>query len=129
MTTPPDPALRALLHRADPAANLAPLGTASFAAAVHARIHSASTAAPWHRIPLPGFVSSPPRQLLPLAAALAVLASLGAGSAVAYARERDARADTFAAAFARSIDPWQMHAALPTPTALQAHAADPHAGH
>jgi hypothetical protein len=106
MTTPPDPALRALLHRADPAAGLPSLAPDTFAAGVHARIRSADTAP----LRTPGALGGLGRRLFPLAAALAVLASLGAGSAVAYARERDARAETFAAAYARSIDPWQMRA-------------------
>jgi hypothetical protein len=103
MTTPPDPALRALLRRADAAADLSPVSTADFAAGVHARLRSGHTA------PLrasQGFA----RQLFPLAAALALAAALGAGSAVAYARERDARSETFAAAYVRNIDPWQKHA-------------------
>lgn len=105
MTTPPDTALRALLRRADPAAGLAAPGPEAFAAAVHARIEAADTAP----LRAPGGLRGFARQLFPLAAALAVIASLGAGSAAAYARGRDARAETFAAAYARSIDPWQMH--------------------
>ncbi len=115
MTTPPDPALRALLRRADPAADLPALPAPDFAAGVHARIRAGDTA-PLRAARRLG------RQLLPLAAALAVLASIGAGSAVAYARERDARADSFATAYARSIDPWQKHAASPVSSEI-------HAGH
>lgn len=102
MTTPPDHALRALLRRADPAADLPALSAGDFSAGVHARIRAADTA------PLRA-TRGLARQLFPLAAALAVLASIGAGSAVAYARERDARAETFAAAYARNIDPWLKH--------------------
>ena len=101
MIPPPD-SLSALLRRADPAAGMAPPDPAAFAAAVHARI-GASDLAP---------LSAPRafgRQLLPLAAALAFLASVGAGSALAYAREHDTRTKVFATAYARSIDPWQMH--------------------
>lgn len=107
MTTPPDPALRALLRRADLSPGLPPLPPDAFVASVHARIRAADTA-PLRAASRLGGLG---RQLFPLAAAFAVIASLGAGSAVAYARERDARAETFAAAYARSIDPWQMHAA------------------
>ena len=104
MTTPPDSELRALLRRADAAADLPPVSAAAFSAGVHARISAADTA------PLRasrGFA----RQLFPLAAALALVAAAGVGSGVAYARERDARAETFAAAYVRNIDPWQKHAA------------------
>jgi len=114
MTTPPDPALRALLRRADPAADLPALPADDFAAGVHARILASEASRPRA---LAGFA----RQLFPLAAALAVLASIGAGSAVAYAREREARADSFATAYARNIDPWQKHAAATSPS--DAHAA------
>lgn len=115
MTTPPDPALRALLRRADPAADLPALSAAEFSAGVHARIRAVDTA------PLRA-AGGLARQLFPLAAALAVLASVGAGSAVAYAREREVRAETFAAAYARNIDPWQKHA----PAASENHAAHIH---
>lgn len=116
MTTPPDPALRALLRRADPSSELPPITSDAFLAGVHARIRAADTAL--LRAP-----RSLAQQLFPLAAALAVIASLGAGSAVAYAREKDARAETFATAYARSIDPWQMRAAEgSTPAGL----ASPH---
>lgn len=104
MTTPPDTDLRDLLRRADPAARLAPLDRRDFVAAVHARIEQIDT---------PAALRSPrlPRLLFPLAAALAILASLGAGSALAYSRGRDAESRAFAAAFARNVDPWQRHAA------------------
>jgi hypothetical protein len=113
MNTPPDPALRALLRRADPAADHTMPAPADFASAVHARI-----AASGDPLPFPSSllrVSGLGRQLFPLAAALALLASLGAGSAAAYARERETRSEFFAAAYARSIDPWQMHAARSEP--------------
>jgi hypothetical protein len=115
MTTPHDPELRALLRRADAAADLPPLSAADFAAGVHVRIRSGDTAA---LRTSRGFA----RQLFPLAAALALAAAIGAGSAIAYARERNARAETFAAAYVRNIDPWQKHASL---GAGHAHAAHP----
>jgi hypothetical protein len=149
MPTPPDPALRALLRRADPASDPAAsdVSAAAFAADVHARLRTldcgtlvppltARPGAPRLRFLAPARLPARAlaRQLLPLAAALAVLASLGTGSAVAYARERDARTDTFATAYARSIDPWQMHAAVPatapaSATTAPTSASDPHAGH
>ena len=101
MTTPPD-ALSALLRRADPAAGAARADPPAFAAAVHARIRAADLA------PLSA-TRSFGRRLLPLAAALAFLASVGGGSALAFARGRGARAEIFATAYVRSIDPWQMH--------------------
>ena len=107
MRPPPD-SLSALLRRADPAAGAAPQEPAAFAAAVHGRIRAADLA------PLAA-ARAFGRQLLPLAAALALLASVGAGSALAYARERDARAEAFATAYVRSIDPWQMHGPGPAP--------------
>lgn len=114
MTTPPDPALRALLRRADAAADLPAVSADVFAAGVRSRIRAADTAL----LRAPGNLA---RHLYPLAAALAVLASIGAGSAVAYARERDARAEVFASAYARSIDPWQMHGAPAADTADHHH--------
>ncbi len=114
MTTPPDPALRALLRRADPAADLPALAPGDFAAGVHARLLVLDS-------PPPHAFARMARQLFPLAASLAVLASIGAGSAVAYAREREVRADSFATAYARNIDPWQKHAAVDS--------SDAHAGH
>lgn len=121
MNPPPDhdPALRALLRRADPADGLASPPPAAFAAAVHARIASADTAAV-RAVRARAF----PRQLLPLAAALALLASLGAGSAAAYAAHQRERTDRYASALARSIDPWLMHAdldAAPAPRASHRH--------
>ena len=118
MTTPHDPALRALLRRADPAADMTALPAGDFSAGVHRRIRAEDTAA---LRAADGFG----RQLFPLAAALAMLASIGAGSAVAYARERDAHAETFAAAYARNIDPWQKHGAPESRTPD----ADTHAAH
>jgi hypothetical protein len=114
MTTPPDPELRALLRRADAAADLSPVSAADFAAGVHARLQ-ADTHAPLRASR--GFAS----QLFPLAAALALAAALGAGSALAYARERDARTETFAAAYVRNIDPWQKHASLGAANTSAAH--------
>lgn len=115
MTTPHDPELRALLRRADAAADLSPVSAADFAAGVHARLQADTHTQAALRASR-GFAS----QLFPLAAALALAAALGVGSAVAYARERDARSETFAAAYVRNIDPWQKHASL---GAEHAHAA------
>lgn len=114
MTTPPDPALRALLRRGDPAADLPAVPADAFAAGVHVRIREADTAV----LRASGRLA---RQLFPLAAALAVIASIGAGSAVAYARERGECAEVFASAYARSIDPWQMHGAPAADTAGHRH--------
>ncbi len=123
----PDPALRALLRRADPADGLTSPPPAAFAAAVHARIRSETGLAR----PAPGIdsvsVTHVPRaralarQLLPLAAALALLASLGAGSAFAYAKHERERSERYVSAFARSIDPWLMHADRSTSPATPAH--------
>ena len=99
----PDALLSALLRRADPAAAAPPPDSAFFAAAVHARIQSADTAASPRR---PGLAS----QLFPLAAALAIVASLATGGSLAYAGAQRARTETHAAAYARTIDPWLMHA-------------------
>lgn len=102
MPTPPDN-LSALLRRGDPAAGEPLHDPADFAGSVRARIR-VTEAAPVRR------VSILARLPFPLAAALALIASLGAGSSLALARERAARADTFAAAYVRGIDPLQMHA-------------------
>lgn len=106
MTTPPDTALRDLLRRADPADDLAVSSSddaAAFAVAVHARIRAADTAV------LSSPVARLASQLYPLAAALALLASLGAGATAAYAQHQRARGEVIAAAYARGIDPWLMH--------------------
>lgn len=91
-----------LLRRADPAAPgiSAP---AAFAAAVHARIQSADTEASLRPRGLA-------RHLLPLAAALAMLASVLAGGSAALAAHRRENTEHFAAAYARSVDPVLMHA-------------------
>jgi len=104
MPTPAD-SLSTLLARADPSASQRSpeLSAAAFAAAVHSRIQSADTAAPLRRS---GLAS----QLLPLAAALAIVASLAAGGSFAYAGVQRDRVETHASAFARAIDPWLMHA-------------------
>ncbi len=122
MRSPPSDPLSALLHRADPAAHAAsarpPAGAAAFAAAVRARIQSPDTASgPGHRRLSRVFSAVLARQALPLAAALTLLASLAAGTTVAYARENSLRTETFAAAYALSIDPWRMHGpdAAPVP--------------
>jgi hypothetical protein len=102
MPAPSDP-LSDLLRRSDPGAGAPPHAAAAFAAAVHARIQSADTTAPLRR-------SALARQLFPLAAALAVVASLAAGGSLAYAGAQRDRVEAKADAFARSIDPWLMHA-------------------
>lgn len=104
MKTPFDPELGALLRRADPADGAPPLSPERFAAQVRARIQAAEQAGSHGH---GGWA----RQLLPLAAALAVMASLGAGALAAHHRQDRARTELFAAAYARSIDPWLMHAA------------------
>jgi hypothetical protein len=96
--------LPSLLHRADPAAGSLPPDAPAFAAAVHARIQSADTLSPLRRF---GLAS----QLFPLAAALAVVASLAAGGSLAYAGAQRDRVESKASSYARSIDPWLMHAA------------------
>jgi hypothetical protein len=101
---PSDSSLSAVLRRSDPASDAADATSADFAAGVRARIRAAEAA---HSRPLSIFARLP----YPLAAALALLASLGAGTSLAVARERSARAETFAAAYVRSIDPLQMHPA------------------
>lgn len=108
----PEPAdhLSALLRRADPAAGASPPDPAVFAASVHARIQSADTASAWHGRPARGSASRFASQLFPLAAALAIVASLATGGSLAYAGAQRARTETHAAAYARTIDPWLMHA-------------------
>lgn len=103
-----DDSLSALLRRADPAAGRATVASPAFAAAVHARIHADDTA-------LLRASRGLRSQLLPFAAALALIASIGGGSVVALAQNRALRSETFAAAYARSIDPWQMHSGDQTP--------------
>jgi hypothetical protein len=100
---PPIDPLTALLRRADPAAGTADPAPGDFAAAVHRRIQQGDTASIFvgHARQI--------RLLYPLAAALALIASLGLGSGLAYSRARESRAATFAAAYVRSIDPWTMH--------------------
>lgn len=108
-----------LLRRGDPAAGATVPAPAAFAAAVHARIQSADTsvaAAPLRR--RAGFAS----QLFPLAAALAIVASLAAGGSLAYAGAQRERVESSASAFARSIDPWLMHADRSAPSASHTHA-------
>lgn len=101
--------LSSLLHRADPAANAGrTLDPAAFSAAVHARIRSSVTQ------PVPFLSFSGWRQeLYNLAAALAIIAALAAGGSLAYARHQRETSDFYADAYARSIDPLQMHASHP----------------
>ena len=119
MRAPTEP-LTPLLKRADPgSAFIATMPPTAFVAAVHARLN-APVPAPslWQR-----FLA---RQALPLAASLTVLASLATGGTIAYAREQRARTQAYASAYARSIDPWQIHGAVakastPVPTASAHH--------
>jgi hypothetical protein len=80
------------------------LNASAFVDGVRARIASHATADSW-----PERVASLHRLLLPLAAALALLASLGAGSAFAFAQHKRERTEFFADAYAVSVDPWLMH--------------------
>ncbi|MCU0793890.1 MAG: hypothetical protein MUE42_13790 [Opitutaceae bacterium] len=107
MRPPAHDPLSALLHRADPAATAAAGDEAAFIAGVHARLRSS----PAGSSPVLLFPSWLARRALPLAAALAVLASLATGGGLAYAREQRIRTEAYASAYARSIDPWLMHAA------------------
>ncbi len=104
MNVPSEPLSR-LLRRADPAAaSSASIPPEAFVAVVHARLRTESAAPSlWQR-----FLA---RQALPLAASLTVIASLAVGGSVAYAREQRARTEAYASAYARSIDPWQLHGA------------------
>jgi hypothetical protein len=104
--------LSALLRRADPASALASADPAAFAASVRARIRTADTAPTRASATFPSAFA---RQLFPLAAALALLASLAAGGSLAYAAHQRDRVAFFADAYARSIDPVLMHASLPAP--------------
>lgn len=106
----PDP-LSAMLHRADPAGSARAASEAdhaAFAAGVHARLAANHAATPAAVLVFPTWLT---RHAMPLAAALALLAALAAGGGLAYAREQKIRSEAFAAAYARSIDPWLMHAA------------------
>jgi hypothetical protein len=100
----PDPALRALLRRADPAGPL-PDADATFLAAVHARLRAAPGPPPTLRT----WAAALARELNPLAAALALLAALGLGGSLAYAEHQRDRTARYADAYARSVDPWLMH--------------------
>lgn len=109
MRPSPD-SLSSLLRRADPAAGASATDPAAFAAAVHTRIHAADTG--------PLFaLRSFGRSLLPLAAALALLAALAAGSSVAYAQHQRKASELYATAYAKSVDPFLMHAELSAPDA------------
>lgn len=113
MSPSPDPALSALLRRADPAVSLSPLPPADFAAAVRRRIR----AAPPPAASLSLFVRlGLARELLPFAAVLALVGAL-AGGGLAYAGRRADASALHAAAYARSIDPWLMHGPAASDTA------------
>jgi len=107
MVTPDNTPLSALLRRADPATRLAEADMAGdFSAAVRSRIGASQAVSPFATF-VPGWLA---KQALPLAAALAVIASLATGGGLAYAREQRANSEAFAAAYVRGIDPWLMHA-------------------
>lgn len=96
-----DPALSALLRRADPAGSIEPLPPEDFAAAVHRRLRARASVSWRARLGLA-------REILPFAAALTLVGAL-AGSGLAYAAQRSHTTTVHAAAYARSIDPWLMH--------------------
>lgn len=81
---------------------------------VWARIRSAETAAPARTASIFHFPSA-----LPLAASIAVLLSIAAGTGTAFALNRTLSTERMAVAYVRSIDPVQM-------TAVDAHAAHNH---
>lgn len=108
MKPTPDPDLRALLRRADPAAepvanSLAP---ELFAADVRARINRLDTNTATFS---PGWRWQ--SEINALAACLALLAALAAGGVAAYVRHPAKVTERHAMAYARSIDPVLMHAA------------------
>lgn len=96
--TPRDPlssALRAWRHKPGPAPD--------FRARVWTRIRSADTARTASVFPFP--------QALPLAASLAILASVAAGTGTAFALNRTLSTERMAVAYVRTIDPVQLSAA------------------
>ncbi len=108
MKPPHNPDLAALLRRADPAKGAAGIHPELFATQVRARIRAAEAEEA-------GLKRHWTSHFLPLAAALALLASLSAGAVAAHARQERARNELFASAYARSIDPWLMHASADRP--------------
>ncbi len=84
---------------------------------VWSRIRSASSAAPSPFASILRFPSA-----LPLAASLALLLSIAAGTGTAFALNRTVSTDRMAAAYVRTIDPVQL-------TASGAHSAHAHAHH
>jgi hypothetical protein len=82
-----------------------PAPSPDFDKAVWARIRSAETSAPTHTASILHFPSA-----FPLAASVAVLLSIAAGTGTAFALNRTLSTDRMAAAYVRSIDPFQMTA-------------------
>lgn len=80
-----------------------PAPAPDFDGAVWARIRSAETAAPARTASIFHFPSA-----LPLAASVAVLLSIAAGTGTAFALNRTLSTNRMAAAYVRSIDPLQM---------------------
>jgi len=109
MSPPTDPALSALLRRADLAVSLSPLPPADFASAVHRRLRAAPPPAASRSLLVRLGLA---RELLPFAAVLALVGAL-AGGGLAYAGQRANATAVNAAAYARSIDPWLMHGPAP----------------
>ncbi len=105
-----DSKLSALLGRSDPAGLIEPLPPADFSAAVHRRLDTVSrsvvSVGVLHRL---GFA----REVLPFAAAIALVGGL-VGGGLAYADKRAHTTALHVAAYARSIDPWLMHAPATT---------------
>ena len=101
-----DPALSALLRRADPAGSLAPRDAAEFAAAVHRRIRTPEAKDSLRPVSARGTFGP---EWLPFAAVLALMGAFATGGILAYAGQRDSRSAYQAAAYARSVDPWLMH--------------------
>ncbi len=110
MKPTPDPELRALLRRADPAARDGSdrVPQEIFAAEVRARIDRLAPTQPSHATPRRWQA-----ELNALAACLALFAALAAGGFAAYIRHPAKVTERHAAAYARSIDPVLMHAAHP----------------
>jgi hypothetical protein len=95
---PLSPLLRGWEHQPAPAPD--------FRDQVWARIRSAETAAPARTASIFHFPSA-----LPLAASLAILASIATGTGTAFALNRTLSTERMAVAYVRTIDPVQMTAA------------------
>ncbi len=94
---PLSPLLRGWEHKPSPAPD--------FRDQVWGRIRSAETAAPARIASILRFPSA-----LPLAASIAVLLSIAAGTGTAFALNRTLSTDRMAVAYVRTIDPVQMTA-------------------